>query len=36
MQLLLPITSKINNENHLEVGGLDVINLANKYKTPLY
>lgn len=34
--MLLPITSKINSKNHIEIGGIDFINLVNKYKTPLY
>lgn len=29
-------TMKINDKNHLELGGLDVVDLATKYKTPLY
>ena len=35
-QHLQPITTKINNENHLEIGGCDLVNLAKEYKTPLY
>ena len=35
-QYLHPITTKVNKENHLEIGGCDLINLANEYKTPLY
>ena len=35
-QSLQPITTKINSENHLEIGGCDLTNLAKKYKTPLY
>ena len=35
-QSLQPITTKINEKNHLEIGGCDLINLANEYKTPLY
>src|SRR5699024_3083622 len=27
---------KINNQGHLEIGGLDTIDLAKKYGTPLY
>ncbi|AKO94018.1 diaminopimelate decarboxylase [Priestia filamentosa] len=29
-------TSKVNNQNHLEIGGVDTIELAKKYGTPLY
>ena len=29
-------TSKINNEGHLEIGGVDTTYLADKYGTPLY
>ena len=29
-------TSKINNEGHLEIGGVDTTYLSNKYGTPLY
>ena len=35
-QSLQPITTKINEKNNLEIGGCDLINLANEYKTPLY
>lgn len=35
-QSLQPITTKINNKNHLEIGGCDLTNLAKEYKTPLY
>jgi len=31
-----PITAKINNKNHLEVGGCDVMDLAKEFGTPLY
>ncbi len=31
-----PITSKINSTGHLEIGGLDVIELAKKHGTSLY
>lgn len=33
---LLPMNSKVNSFNHLEIGGCDAVNLANKYGTPLY
>ncbi|WP_338749918.1 diaminopimelate decarboxylase [Bacillus sp. FJAT-52991] len=29
-------TARVNQSGHLEVGGVDVISLANKYGTPLY
>ncbi|MCX5726315.1 MAG: diaminopimelate decarboxylase [Candidatus Saganbacteria bacterium] len=32
----LPITAKINNNGHLEIGGLDVVSLAEEFGTPLY
>ncbi len=31
-----PITTKINAKNHLEIGGVDVLDLAKKYGTPLF
>ncbi len=34
--MILPLTSKINNKKHLTIGGNDVIELGNKYGTPLY
>jgi len=34
--MLLPITSKTNIENHLEINGIDFALLVNKYGTPLY
>jgi len=34
-QNIRPITTKINNSNHLEIGGCDVVSLCEKYKTPL-
>ena len=27
---------KINEKNHLEIGGVDTVFLAEKYSTPLY
>ncbi|MEG0497111.1 MAG: diaminopimelate decarboxylase [Carnobacterium sp.] len=33
---LLTGTMKINNSNHLEIGGVDTIELVKKYGTPLY
>ncbi|MEI7616261.1 MAG: diaminopimelate decarboxylase, partial [Actinomycetota bacterium] len=34
--MLLPITSKTNSENHLEINGIDFALLVKKYGTPLY
>ena len=35
-QSLKPITTKINEKGHLEIGGCDLVELADKYGTPLY
>jgi diaminopimelate decarboxylase len=35
-QSIMPLTAKINENNHLEIGGLDTVELADKYGTPLY
>jgi len=35
-QLLKPITTKINDLGHIEIGGCDLTKLADKYGTPLY
>lgn len=35
-QLQKPVTSAINNSGNLEIGGCDVVALAEKYGTPLY
>ena len=35
-QSLKPITTKINNNGHIEIGGCDLVKLAQKYGTPLY
>lgn len=35
-QNIMPFTAKINDENHLEIGGCDVTQLADEYGTPLY
>jgi diaminopimelate decarboxylase len=32
----LPLTTRINKKNHLEIGGVDLIQLAEKFGTPLY
>jgi len=33
---LLPDTAQINSLGHLEIGGVDVVELAKKYGTPIY
>ena len=35
-QKIKPITTKINNKGSLEIGGCDLVELADKYSTPLY
>jgi len=35
-QSLKPITTKINDNGNLEIGGCDLVELAQKYETPLY
>lgn len=35
-QNIMPITAKINENDHLEIGGCDLIDIANQYGTPLY
>ena len=35
-QSLKPVTAKINEKGNLEIGGCDLIDLAQKYDTPLY
>ncbi len=35
-QSILPYTAKINELNHLEIGGCDTVELVKKYGTPLY
>lgn len=35
-QSLKPITTKINDKCHIEIGGCDLVDLAEKYGTPLY
>lgn len=35
-QFLKPITMKINDNQNLEIGGCDLVELAQKYSTPLY
>lgn len=33
---VFPGTMKVNEQNHLEIGGIDTVSLAEKYSTPLY
>ena len=35
-QQLLPLTAKVNSQDHLEIGGCDVTELVAKYGSPLY
>jgi len=35
-QQIMPKTAKINKKGHLEIGGCDVVELADKFDTPLY
>lgn len=35
-QNIKPITTKINNKGNIEISKCDLVELANKYKTPLY
>jgi diaminopimelate decarboxylase len=35
-QQLLPITARINQADHLEIGGCDVVELVKRYGSPLY
>ena len=35
-QNIKPITTKINEKGNIEIGGCDLVELANKYNTPLY
>lgn len=35
-QFLKPITMKINDNQNIEIGGCDLVELAQKYSTPLY
>jgi diaminopimelate decarboxylase len=35
-QQLLPLTAKVNQQDHLEVGGCDVAELVQQYGSPLY
>jgi diaminopimelate decarboxylase len=33
---LFPLTAEVNNQEHLVIGGCDVVDLANEFGTPLY
>lgn len=35
-QSIKPITTKVNKNGNLEIGGCDLVEIANKYETPLY
>ena len=35
-QNIKPITTKVNDRGNLEIGGCDLVELADKYSTPLY
>ncbi len=35
-QLLKPVSTKINENGNIEIGGCDLVDLANQYGTPLY
>lgn len=35
-QSIKPITAKVNKNGNLEIGGCDLVELAQKYETPLY
>ena len=35
-QFIKPLTTKINEAGNLEIGGCDLVGLAEKYETPLY
>lgn len=35
-QSLLPLTTKVNDKDHLEIGGCDVIQLLEQFGSPLY
>lgn len=35
-QQLLPLTARVNSQQHLEVGGCDVVDLVQRFGTPLY
>ena len=35
-QNIKPITTKVNESGNIEIGGCDLVELANTYGTPLY
>lgn len=35
-QYIKPLTTKINSAGNIEIGGCDIVDLAEKYSTPLY
>ena len=35
-QLLRPLTTKVNDNGNIEIGGCDTVELVKQYKTPLY
>lgn len=35
-QSLMPLTARVNSQNHLEIGGCDVVELVQRFGTPLY
>lgn len=35
-QNIMPVTARVNSQNHLEIGGCDLTDLAKQYGTPLY
>ena len=35
-QNIKPITTKVNEQGNIEIGGCDLVDLANTYGTPLY
>ena len=35
-QFIKPVTTVINDNGHIEIGGCDLVNLAEQYGTPLY
>ncbi|MFO5475756.1 MAG: diaminopimelate decarboxylase family protein, partial [Dolichospermum sp.] len=35
-QQLLPLTARVNHDDHLEIGGCDVTTLVEQYGSPLY
>ena len=34
--MLFPVTYRVNNAGHMDIGGCDLVDLARKYGTPLY